>query len=732
MSDTRTPIVMTAAGPVRGVIENDIHVVRGIRYAEAPVGELRFRAPQPPTPWTEPVDAVAFPPAAIQHYSPLALPESFPRSEDCLFVNVWSGDLDGSAPVIVFIHGGGFTTSYGGHPWYDGSALVRDGGVVVVNLQYRLGPFGWLDASDLGPEYAGSANNGLRDQMLALRWVRENIARFGGDPQNVIVVGESAGAISLSALLGVPEADDLYDRVILQSGTPGTVGTREWSAGVAEAMREFAKTPTSRELIGLSSDAILDAVEKHYLSRFADTAFHPIIDGVVLHDHPARRIASPDGPSKPIIIGATLDEARYWLYLIPYAVHLPLRCSRQWLESIAGERADAVTAAYRAERPDLTSGQLNLAMIGDVGFRMPAMRMADALAARGVEVYHCLATAQTADLDGIMGAAHAVELPMVFGTVDAATPFLAATDANRDLSARIRQLWVSFARDVGRDSRRGLEHELPESTLISARDVRHDADSRRPHPAGHRDRRGDRHVAEHHLLSRERDAAQARALQVCAQHRGVGDRMHGLALERPSEERIEPRVAAAREESLADARGVQRMPPAHPPEGRDRARSSHPAHEESLGSSRVVAAQHREVHVLAARLIETSEVRQRALAQAHRDGRELTELPQTHAERERAIGATVEHPELGELESKAVAGGTGEPGAIRELRCRERLVVLRELAEHPERTCEHSYVGGHGGSVAISEIRSVGLSPGTRMTRSRPAAQGRGAHPGRP
>ena len=318
---------------------------------------------------------------------------------------------------MVFIHGGGFTAGSTWDPWYDGASFARRG-VVLVTLQYRIGPFGWLDLSDLGPEYATSGNNGLQDQMAALRWVRENAAAFGGDPTNVTVFAESAGAISLSALLGAPAADGLYDRVILESGTAGTVATPEWSQRVYDRFVELSGVASPQELAELTTEQLLDTARHIYDTEFSDTAFHPLVDGTILPDLPMHRIASPDGPSVPVIIGTNLDEARYWLYYIPELDRLPLRYYRPWLESLVGDRADDVIADYRRERPELDQAQTGLALAGDVGFRMPAIRMAEALSDRGVPVWMYLTTVQSPEFDGRMGASHAIELPFVFDNLD--------------------------------------------------------------------------------------------------------------------------------------------------------------------------------------------------------------------------------------------------------------------------------------------------------------------------
>lgn len=361
IADDTSPVVTTTAGKVRGQAGEGVQAFKGIPYAAPPTGALRFGRPQAAQSWSGVRDATKFGAACPQPRAKI-VPKGIPISEDCLTVNVWTPVPStragsGKKPVLVFIHGGGFVEGTAAEPIYDGADLARKG-VVVVTLQYRFGPFGYLDLSDLGKEYENSANNGLLDQIAGLQWVRKNIAAFGGDPSNVTLFGESAGSISISAIMGSPQSDGLYHRAILQSGTSANISDRKQAGRVSRAYRDFAGASTVADLRKLSADKLQQAADDLYDSDFSDTAFGPVVDGQLLPENPMKRLASPDGPKVPVIITTTRDEARYWIQEVPEAEHMPEVLYRPWLTNLVGEsNTDAAIAAYRKNRPDLTEGR---------------------------------------------------------------------------------------------------------------------------------------------------------------------------------------------------------------------------------------------------------------------------------------------------------------------------------------------------------------------------------------
>ncbi len=256
-SGVSTGPVATTSGPVRGYEDRGLSIFKGVRYGAAPVGALRFKPPRAPERWADPVDAVSLGAPSIQsglaagerNVSPgdPAAPGEPDSSEDCLFLNVWTPGLDAAKrPVMVWLHGGGFANGSGGAAMYDGAALARKGDVVTVTVNHRLNVFGYLDLSEaFGADYALSGVSGMLDLVLALQWVRDNIAAFGGDPANVTIFGESGGGWKVSLLMAMPAARGLFHKAVIQSG-PGLRGKPKAEAAMtARALldRLGAKVP---------------------------------------------------------------------------------------------------------------------------------------------------------------------------------------------------------------------------------------------------------------------------------------------------------------------------------------------------------------------------------------------------------------------------------------------------------------------------------------------------------
>jgi len=456
-ADSTSLVVATTAGKIRGTASAGLRQFKGIPYAAPPTGVRRFRPPAGVEPWSGVRDAATFGAACMQPANGV-VPAGIAISEDCLTANVWTptAAADGARPVMVFIHGGGFTEGTAAEPDYDGADLARKG-VVVVTVQYRLGPFGYLDLSSAGDQYTSSGNNGLLDQIAALRWVRNNAAAFGGDPGNVTLFGESAGAISASAIMGSPLADGLYQRVILESGTPANVSDRATSAKASAAYQALAVAWGVGALRGRSADQLQSAADALYNLSFSDTAFGPVVDGRVLPEHPMTRLASAKGPRVPVLVTTTRDEARYWIQEMPAVEYVPVEFYRPWLANLIGDgNVDAAIDTYRASRPNLTSAQVGLALVGDAAFRAPSLRVAETLARRGVPVWVGLFTTTSPKNGGKLGSPHGIDLGFVFGTLASDPDFYGGEPWRIQLSGQVQNLWTTFAA-TGRPGRTDWE-----------------------------------------------------------------------------------------------------------------------------------------------------------------------------------------------------------------------------------------------------------------------------------
>ncbi|OBJ04193.1 carboxylesterase [Mycobacterium sp. 1245499.0] len=455
-------VVETGYGPVRGIEENGVKAWKGVRYAAAPVGELRFRAPQPPPRSTEVVDATAFGPACPQPVFPnMPLDLGAPQGDDCLRLNVWaSSDIHpGDAkPVMVWLHGGAYVLGSSSQTLYDGRRLVSHGDVVVVTVNYRLGVLGFLDLSsfDSGGRHFDS-NVGLRDALAALEWVRDNIAAFGGDPRRVTLFGESAGAGMVTTLLASPAAEGLFAAAIAQSSPATSVYDRERAGRVARAFldRLGVDPADSRRLIDIPMAAILAATQQVFdevpVRNPGTLAFVPIVDGDVLSDYPVKLAQEGRSHPVPLIIGTNKHEAALFRLMRSPLMPITPNAITSMFNQIAAEQPDLqlpteeeIGSAYSRLRRRARS--LNIAT--DVGFRMPSVWLAEGHA-RVAPVYLYRFDYATPLLKLLMvGAAHATELPFVWGNLGAPkdpTLKLGGTKAAKAVSKRVRTRWINFA-----------------------------------------------------------------------------------------------------------------------------------------------------------------------------------------------------------------------------------------------------------------------------------------------
>jgi para-nitrobenzyl esterase len=385
--------------------------------------------------------------------------------EDCLSLNVWTPGLDGARrPVLVWIHGGGFMVGSGSTPVYDGHDLARRGDLVIVTLNYRLGALGYVHLGQLfDGEFAESSNLGLRDQIAALDWIHENIDGFGGDPDNVTVFGQSAGAMSIGALLGAPRARRLFHRAICQSGAADHVLEPEAARRTASHFVEaLGGPPPSCEALGrIPLNRILQA-QRVAMSSLSDwqqmMVFLPVVDGHVIPEQPIEAIRRGAAARIPLLVGTTLDEWKLFR-LIDQGVR-GLR-ETELLERFEGALGrcpgapapDAAIREFRAAMAsrgtDTRASDVWAAFQSSREMHYPATRLAEAQAAGGGRAHAYLFTWRTPAMRRALGACHGLDIPFVFGSTQhpLARPLTGLTGSAVRLSRKMQHAWIRFARE---------------------------------------------------------------------------------------------------------------------------------------------------------------------------------------------------------------------------------------------------------------------------------------------
>lgn len=464
-------VVETRSGRVQGRESGGVVSFHGVPYAAAPEGARRFLPPIEPEPWGGIREATHAGPASPQFSLPAFSwinAAAGALGQDCLNLNVWTPELDGAMrPVLVWIHGGGFLVGSGATPVYNGEDLARRGNAVVVTLNYRLGGmgfahFGLLPRSLVGEGFEGATNLGLRDQIAALEWVRDNIERFGGDPGNVTVFGESAGGMSVGSLLGSPKARDLFHRAICQSGAADHVLDQEEAVQVTETFLRGlgVSDPTPEKLGELPIDWVL-TVQRELMMRHSNMrnlmVMLPTVDGDVIPRQPLEALRQGEAAHIPIMTGANLEEWKLFRVMdqglgrfrepdlldrfrevLPGLPHAPRIDSavRRFREAL-GERSAAKTPA-----------EVWCAFQTARTFHHPSHRLAEAQHAGGGHAYQYIFTWRAPALPRALGACHAIEIPFVFGSVShpIARPLTGLSPRARKLSRRIQHAWIGFAR----------------------------------------------------------------------------------------------------------------------------------------------------------------------------------------------------------------------------------------------------------------------------------------------
>jgi para-nitrobenzyl esterase len=461
---TPTPEIRIDTGALRGLVagdKKDVHIYKGIPFAAAPVGELRWKPPQPARAWSGVRDCFEFGAACPQNTLPLfsSIPEmamGAPPSEDCLFLNVWTPAKRPSdkLPVLYWIHGGGFIVGAASQPLYDGEELARLG-CVVVSVNYRLGVFGFLAHPALSQESADkvSGNYGLLDQVEGLRWVKRNIAAFGGDPDRVAIFGESAGGVSVLCLMAAPQAKGLFQAAIAQSPVMNLPRLRQAPAG-----GESAEQAGRRIIAACGLDAQADAAQMRRLDvktllkggpseglpggpvrlRPRPLRAGPVIDGHVLPDDPNALFAAGREHPVPLIIGNTREEMA--IMLLGARMPADEAAYQKKLADEFGEQAGPLAKAYPAH----DAGQIRPTVVqlcSDLSFVHTVRWMARKHAAAGQKVFRYQFSRGTRrGFLQSLGAHHGAELPFVFQR-----PAGREDEAERRISRDLGRYWINFA-----------------------------------------------------------------------------------------------------------------------------------------------------------------------------------------------------------------------------------------------------------------------------------------------
>jgi len=471
-------VVETTAGKVGGRVEdNGILAFLGVPYGGSTSGPRRFRPPVAPDPWPGVRDCTRWGARCKQSMLRLAARygaddpsadraavlergialinlsgggDQGPVSEDCLNLNVWTPGTGGARrPVMVWLHGGGFSSGSANNAVYVGDRLARRGNVVVVSVNHRLGPLGFLHLDETGGDWAGSGNAGLLDVVLALDWVRDNIAGFGGDPGRVMVFGQSGGGAKVATLLAMPAAQGLVHRAAVQSGPALRAVTADRADRAAHALLRTLGLDPRRDpgrLAELPTAALMTAAAKVVASPDSPgpLGFAPVLDGTVLPAHPADSGPAPAGRDVPLLVGCTADEATFMSAFHPRFGDFTMDEIRPRLAEAWGQRAAGRVELLQRLRPYWTPSFL-LAWSKGIAFQTSTSLLADRRADAGTApVYAYLLSWRSPALGGILGAPHCLDLPLVFDNNDRARMAGGDPDAER-LAAELAGAWIAFA-----------------------------------------------------------------------------------------------------------------------------------------------------------------------------------------------------------------------------------------------------------------------------------------------
>ncbi len=447
------PKVRLSYGTARGLTINGVHVFKGIPYAAPPVGDLRWGAPAPPIPWTGERMADEFGASAMQGsigaMGDMIGIAATPTDENCLTLNVWTREVtDEEYPVMVWIHGGGNVVGSSAQPRFNGDYFARRGRIVIVSINYRLGAFGFLHAPELG----ATGNEALLDQIAALRWVRKEIRKFGGNPKDITIFGQSAGGFDICQLMAMEAAKGCFDKAILMSGSLSPQIPRDEAAATGARFAE--KFGGFDALRTVPAQAILDHQQQLTAGSLGSAVrFGPVCDGNVIRADAS--VALGEGTftrGMPLLVGTARDEWGLWTALDPAMQRLDEAGLTKLARRPFGERARDGIEVYRAARQtrgeDVSPVALWRAIMTDSMFRIPAIRTAELHSRHTQATWMYLFDYESPALEGRLGACHSLDVPFVWGTtrVGELRRFCGDTHLVHCLAEVIHDTYVAFAK----------------------------------------------------------------------------------------------------------------------------------------------------------------------------------------------------------------------------------------------------------------------------------------------